>query len=258
MLQRLVSLDAYRGAIMLLMASSGFGIPQVAKNFPDSALWEFLGHQFDHAAWTGCTLWDLIQPAFMFMVGVALPWSIANRQARGQSFGLMFSHAVWRAVLLVLLAVFLTSAWSKQTEWVFTNVLGQIGLGYTFLFLFAFTKPNVQWLAAAGLLFAYWTAFALHPLPRPGFDWNSVGVPDHWPHLAGLAAHWEKNANFAATFDRFRPKTMDELARSQLAAQDQLQRHRSSEAALTRAIDDTHSAPGNFIKQFVITEDPGC
>ena len=62
----------------------------------------------------------------MFMVGVALPWSIANRQARGQTFGLLFGHAVWRALLLVLLAVFLTSAWSKQTEWVFTNVLAQI------------------------------------------------------------------------------------------------------------------------------------
>ena len=57
---------------------------------------------------------------------------------------------------------------------------------------------------------------------------------------------------------RFRPKTMDELARGKLAAQDQLQRHRSSEAALTRAIDNAHSALGNGIEQFVITEDPGC
>src|SRR5437667_4021952 len=67
---RLVSLDAYRGAIMLLMASSGFGIPQMAKNFPDSSVWRFLGDEFDHTAWTGCTLWDLIQPAFRVMVGV--------------------------------------------------------------------------------------------------------------------------------------------------------------------------------------------
>src|SRR2546422_1934076 len=73
--ERLVSLDAFRGAIMLLMASSGLGIPQVARNLPDSQIWKFLGHEFDHAEWAGCTLWDLIQPAFMFMVGVALPWS---------------------------------------------------------------------------------------------------------------------------------------------------------------------------------------
>jgi predicted acyltransferase len=198
---RLVSLDAYRGAIMLLMASSGLGIPQVAANFPDSPMWKFLGYQFEHAEWTGCTLWDLIQPAFMFMVGVALPWSVANRRARGQSFAVMFAHALWRAGLLVLLAVFLTSAWSNHTEWVFTNVLAQIGLGYPLLFLLAFTRTRTQWLAAIGILVAYWLKFALHPLPPSGFDWQSVGVPEDWNHLTGFAAHWEKNANFAASFD---------------------------------------------------------
>ncbi|MEW6156368.1 MAG: DUF5009 domain-containing protein [Verrucomicrobiota bacterium] len=199
--ERLVSLDAYRGAIMLLMASSGFGIAQISKNYPDSSLWKFLGHEFEHAPWTGCTLWDLIQPAFMFMVGVALPWSIANRQARGQSFRRMFGHAVWRALLLVGLAVFLTSAWSARTEWVFTNVLAQIGLGYPFLFLLCFTKIRTQWLAAFAILFVYWLAFALHPVSPPNFDWKNAGVPPEWPHLTGFAAHWEKNANFAATFD---------------------------------------------------------
>ena len=200
--QRLVSLDAFRGAIMLLMASSAFGVPQIAKNFPDSAVWKFFGYEFEHAPWVGCALWDLIQPAFMFMVGVALPWSVSNRQARGENFGRMFGHAIWRALLLVLLAVFLTSASSRQTEWIFTNVLAQIGLGYTFLFLLYFAKPRTQWLAAFAILFAYWLAFALHPAAASGFDWKSVGVPANWPHhLTGFTAHWEKNANFAATFD---------------------------------------------------------
>jgi heparan-alpha-glucosaminide N-acetyltransferase len=200
-MERLISLDAFRGAIMLLMASSGFGLVQVAREFPDSAVWRFLGYQFNHPEWAGCSLWDLIQPAFMFMVGMALPWSVANRRARGQGAGVMFGHALWRTLLLVLLAVFLTSAWSKQTDWVFTNVLAQIGLGYPFLFLIAFTKPRTQWLTALGILFAYWLAFALHPLPPPGFDWQAVGVPLDWPHFSGFAAHWEKNVNFAATFD---------------------------------------------------------
>ena len=124
-------------------------------------------------------------------------------RARGQQFGDQFAHALWRSLVLVLLAVFLSSAWSPQTDWVFTNVLAQIGLGYPFLFLLAFTRPRTQWLAATGILVAYWLAFALYPLPASDFDWKAVGVPDDWPHLAGFAAHWEKDANFAAAFDRW-------------------------------------------------------
>lgn len=200
---RLVSLDAYRGAIMLMMASGGLGLAQVAQHHPDSGLWRFIAHHTEHAAWAGFTLWDIIQPAFMFMVGVALPFSVAKRIARGENFSKLFLHALWRALILVLLAVFLTSAWSKQTEWVFTNVLAQIGLGYPIVFLLAFTKPRTQWLAAFGILLGYWLAFALYPLPAAGFDWQSVGVPADWPHLTGFAAHWEKNANFAAAFDHW-------------------------------------------------------
>ena len=84
---RLVSLDAYRGFIMLLMASSTLAIPAIAsQHFPQSPLWQFLGYEFDHVQWTGCSLWDLIQPAFMFMVGVAMPYSHASRLVKGQSF----------------------------------------------------------------------------------------------------------------------------------------------------------------------------
>jgi len=113
----------------------------------------------------------------------------------------MLGHAMWRALLLVALAVFLTSAWSKQTEWVYTNVLAQIGLGYPFLFLLYFARPRTQWLAAFGVLLVYWLAFALYPAPLPDFDWKAVGVPADWRHLTGFASHWNKNSNFAARFD---------------------------------------------------------
>ncbi len=201
--ERLLSLDAYRGAIMLLMASSGLGLAEVAKQFPASQVWQFLGHHADHAMWTGCTLWDLIQPAFMFMVGVALPWSLANRRARGSAFGQMFGHALWRSLVLVLLAVFLSSAGDRQTDWVFTNVLAQIGPGYPFLFLLAFARPRIQWLAALGILLGYWLLFCFYPLPPAAFDWASVGIGSDWSRLSGFAAHWEKNVNVAAAFDQW-------------------------------------------------------
>lgn len=201
--ERLVSLDAYRGAIMMLMASSGLGLAEVARHFPTSPLWQLLGRHTEHAEWVGCTLWDLIQPAFMFMVGVALPWSIANRRARGASFGRMLWHALWRSLVLVLLAVFLSSAWSSQTAWVFANVLAQIGYGYPLLFLLAFARPRVQWLAAFGILLGYWLLFALYPLPPANFDYAGVGIGADWPRLTGFAAHWEKNTNIAAAFDQW-------------------------------------------------------
>jgi heparan-alpha-glucosaminide N-acetyltransferase len=202
--ERLLSLDAYRGAIMLLMASSGLGLAEIARNhFPGDPVWAFIGKQTDHAPWAGCTLWDIIQPAFMFMVGVAVPWSVANRRARGASFNKMLVHALWRSLALVLLGVFLTSAWSDRTQWSFNIVLAQIGLGYPFLFLLAFAKPRYQWTAAFVILFLYWLAFAVFPLPGPNFEWASAGINDAWPRLSGFAAHWEKNANFATWFDQW-------------------------------------------------------
>ncbi len=132
-----------------------------------------------------------------------LPFSIANRRARGQHFFRMLAHALWRAVALVLLAVFLTSASSRRTIWVFTNVLAQIGLGYPAVFLLAFTRPRTQWLAAFLILLVCWLAFIIYPLPTADFDWQSAGLTGDWPRLEGLAAHWEKNANIAAAFDRW-------------------------------------------------------
>src|SRR6185436_16524980 len=124
---RLVSLDAMRGTIMLFMASAGFGIPQVASHFPDSSVWSFLSFHTSHATWVGGGAWDMIQPAFMFMVGVAMPWSYARRIAEGHSLARNVGHALWRSFVLVALGVFLASNWSKTTDWIFPNDLAQIG-----------------------------------------------------------------------------------------------------------------------------------
>jgi heparan-alpha-glucosaminide N-acetyltransferase len=201
--ERLMSLDAYRGFVMLLMISAGLYAARVAKSFPDNAVWQFFGYQTDHAAWRGCTLWDLIQPSFMFMVGVALPFSIANRRAAGQPLGRLFLHALWRGLALVLLGVFLSSTGHKQTDFNFVIVLSQIGLGYPLLWLLAWTKPRTQIIAATAILVGYWAAFAFYPLPSAAFDWGKVGVPADWSYLQGFAAHWEKNANVAAAFDQW-------------------------------------------------------
>lgn len=200
--KRLLSLDAYRGFVMLAMASGGLGLWKVAENFPDRRLWQFLGYQSSHVEWGGCAFWDLIQPSFMFMVGVSLPYSYAHRVSRGDSHGRTAAHALYRSVVLVALGVFLYSMGRNQTHFTFVNVLAQIGMGYFFLFLLV-NRPNwFVWLAAIVILVGYWLAFAVHPLPPPDFDPTTVGVPrDFGGNYTGFFAHWNKNANFASDFD---------------------------------------------------------
>lgn len=202
--QRLVSLDAYRGFVMLLMVAEALHFGRVARALPESGFWALLASQQSHREWVGCSLHDLIQPSFTFLAGASLPFSIASRMAKGQAFGTMLGHAVWRSLLLVWLGIFLRSVGASQTNFTFEDTLTQIGLGYTFAFLLAFLRERGVWIAIAAILLGYWAAFALHPAPGPNFDWQAVGVAADWPHrLSGFAAHWDKNSNLAAAFDRW-------------------------------------------------------
>ena len=149
---RFASIDAYRGLVMFLMMAEVLRLRAVSRALPDSKFWAFLANHQSHADWVGCSLHDLIQPAFSFLVGVALPFSIANRQARGQTFGRMSLHAWWRALILILLGVFLRSTHAPLTNWTFEDTLSQIGLGYGFLFLLGFRPVRDQWIALGVIL----------------------------------------------------------------------------------------------------------
>ena len=198
---RLVSLDAYRGFIMLAMASAGFGIPSVAKQLPDS-LWTRLAWHTDHVAWIGGSFWDMIQPSFMFMVGVALPFSVTRRREQGDSNTQLFTHALVRSFILVALGVFLASTSDKRTNYIFTNVLAQIGLGYLFVFLLVGRGVRVQFGALLTVLIGYWLVFLLYPAPPGDLDLAKYGLKPE-DLLPGTFAHWTKSWNFAAAFDRW-------------------------------------------------------
>ena len=199
---RLTSLDAYRGFIMLAMASGGFTLAKVAEYFPGNRYWGFIAYHTDHVAWVGCGFWDLIQPAFMFMAGVAIPYSYASRKNKGESDALILFHVVVRCLVLILLGIFLSSNGSARPEHLLVNVLTQIGLGYFFVYLLRGRGLIVQLAATAVVLVGYWLFFALYPLPPAGFDYHSVGLKDG-PYLSGFFAHWEMNTNAAAYFDRW-------------------------------------------------------
>ncbi len=201
---RNVAVDSYRGFVMLLMMAEVLQLSRVAQAFPGNWFWSVLAYHQTHVAWAGCSLHDTIQPGFSFLVGVAVPYSIASRIAKGGTFGRMFGHALWRALLLVVLGVFLRSMHSTQTNFTFEDTLSQIGFGYPILFLLAFRPPRWQWIALAVLLVGYWLAWALYPAPGPGFDYQAVGVPPGWQHhYTGFAAHWNKNSNLGNAFDQW-------------------------------------------------------
>lgn len=176
-LSRNLSIDAYRGLVMLLMMAEVLRLPRLAQEFPGNPVLGFLAFHQSHVAWEGCSLHDMIQPSFSFLVGVALPYAIANRPKP-------FLIALWRGFILVAMGIFLRSMHSKQTNFTFEDTLTQIGLGYPFLFLLARAKPKLQWIALAVILIGYWVAWAFYPLGDQPF-----------------AAHWWKADNLGVAFD---------------------------------------------------------
>jgi len=197
---RLGSVDAFRGFVMLLMLSEVLAVDEVAKALPGNRFWAFVNSQQSHVDWVGCSLHDLIQPGFSFLVGVALPFSLARRAAAGEPQWHRTLHAFWRATLLIFLGIFIRSVDQPQTFWTFKDTLSQIGLGYGFLYLLALRPVRVQWFALAVILIGYWLAFALYPLPGPSFNWAGAGTSPSL-QLAGFAGHWSLNTDLAWAFD---------------------------------------------------------
>jgi predicted acyltransferase len=121
---RLVSLDAFRGITMILLISHGFGL----TNLEDVKFWNILAVQFSHAQWEGMRFWDLVQPFFIFIVGVAMPYSFTKRRRMGQSYREIFGHAVRRSLILIFLGVVVIKGHSlMEGTPSLTNVLTQIG-----------------------------------------------------------------------------------------------------------------------------------
>ena len=199
---RNIAVDAYRGFVMLLMMGEVMQFAAVARAYPNSLFWHVLGWNQSHVPWAGMSLHDTIQPGFTFLVGVAMPYSIASRIRKGDSFRKQLFHALWRSFLLVILGFFLRSIGRPITYFTFEDTLTQIGLGYTFAFLLAYSKPKWQWTALGAILFGYWLAWALYPAPGPNFDYAAVGVRPGWTHnFTGFASHWNMNSNLGQAFD---------------------------------------------------------
>ena len=150
--KRLLSLDFYRGLTMFLLIAefSHLFAYMVAPELEGTILYA-IGVQFHHVKWEGLRFWDLIQPFFMFIVGVAMPLSFNKRIARGDSYKQVFKHAWKRAFMLLVLGWALYCIDDGRIVFRFQNVLAQLSVTYIIAFLIM-KKPTVVQLGLSVLL----------------------------------------------------------------------------------------------------------
>lgn len=168
--ERLVSLDAYRGFIMLTLLAGG--LFHSLKGHP---VWHWLYVQNEHVAWEGCVYWDLIQPSFMFMVGVAMPFAFARRTALGDSWRQQLRHALVRSFHLMIIGILLDHFGSDKIQIGFIRVLQQIAIGYFLAFFTLGRSLRTQGWIAAMILVGYQCLWMFNPWNGPGGPWANTG-----------------------------------------------------------------------------------
>ncbi len=175
---RVFAVDAFRGFTMFCMFAGPFGLNHFEHQW-------FLGHivwQLDHEPWVGMRFWDMIQPWFMFIVGVVMPYSFARRWAKGETWEQSLRHVLKRAALLVFWGVVARSLQAGRPNLDLINVLAQIAFTYTVAFLLLKKSWKVQAGAALGLL-------ALHTLIYL------------FVRIDGVQGPWVRDANIGQALD---------------------------------------------------------
>lgn len=193
--ERLVSLDVFRGLTMLLLTAESANL---FAHWVDPALegtiLHWLGTQFHHVPWEGLRFWDLVQPFFMFIVGVAIPFSLSHRMKAGQTHGVLVSHAIKRSLLLLFLGWALYCIGPGEIEFRFQNVLSQLSVTYLIAFLIMNKSVKFQLFVSFALLGL--TEILYRGFPVEGF--NHPFTPNEnfgtWLDLqyggANLGGHW--------------------------------------------------------------------
>ena len=174
--QRVASIDALRGFDMFLLIG-GWGIfTSIEKVLGQSALGNIIHTHFRHAEWEGFTFWDLIMPLFLFICGVAMPYSFAKRLKRGDSKAELYRHVIIRVVILWVLGMVKQGhllEFDIESLALYSNTLQAIAAGYLIAaILILECKLVVQVAVTTGLMLLFWGLMMLVPIPSEG-----VGEP---------------------------------------------------------------------------------
>jgi predicted acyltransferase len=184
---RLVSLDALRGFDMLWITGGTAILLGLGKVLQRPWFDRFLD-QFEHVPWQGLHLFDLIWPLFMFIMGAAIPLSIAKRRSRGATDRSLLLHAVRRAIILFALGTItqgnlLLFDISKFRPCY--SVLHGLAAGYLLATIVVLkVKPKWHALTIGTFLLAYWAMVMFIPVPGLG---AGVLTPD-----GNIAAYVDK------------------------------------------------------------------
>ena len=169
--ERIVSVDALRGFDMFWIAGGGPLVMAFCRLF-SNPLPGWLERHFDHVEWEGFVGWDLIMPLFLFIVGVAMPFSFAKRLARGDSRGNIYRKVAYRVVILWVLGTIAQGhllAFDLNNLQLYSNTLQAIAAGYLISSI-ALVELPVRWQAAlaGALMVVFWALMKFVPVPGHG------------------------------------------------------------------------------------------
>jgi len=167
--ERLYSLDALRGFDMFWIIG-GEGIVEAMAKATGSSFWTGFAEELTHPAWNGFHFYDLIFPLFLFIAGVATPYSIGKELDKGKTRRQLLWRVVKRGLILALLGVMYNNGLEIKpiSQIRFGSVLGRIGLAYMFANIIAlYFKERAQAIWFFGIIIGYW--LALKFTSAPGF-----------------------------------------------------------------------------------------
>jgi predicted acyltransferase len=156
---RLISLDAFRGATIALM---------ILVNTPGT--WGHVYAPLRHAQWHGCTLTDLVFPFFLFIIGVSMRFSFEKYEFC--KWGPLFKKVVWRTITIFTIGLLLNAFPFVRQDWDWSHfrimgVLQRIALAYI-MASFIVVRADIIGIVkiSLGLLFGYWILLM-------GYGWYS-------------------------------------------------------------------------------------
>lgn len=167
--ERLISLDFFRGFTMFLLIAEGTILfNTMIDPGLEGTFFHFIGEQFHHHPWHGLRFWDLIQPYFMFIVGVAIPFSVSKRTAHGDSWVQIRNHAIRRSVILLFLGWALYCINPGHLTLRFDNVLAQLSVTYIIAFFLMQKSLKTQFIFSIAILVVVEIIYRTFPVA--GFD----------------------------------------------------------------------------------------